>query len=268
LTASQNPFSLAPAIFTPFKGISSEPQPALDITEKLLKIIENLPAQQDAVKRNMLALVQQHADNLVARAREELDALEGASDGAMEFEDGEDQAKKESMKNEISSMMARLKAPMKGDAKSKDYELKPGAPELQTPTTRKNSGGDTEMGGTSAAPRRTATVIRAELAKNLRELVDSSVKDLEANDVHAKGVLAHYKQNYERKTGKPAPTPAPAAPKGILKNSGAGSSEHSPISPNDPRRMSAGHFFANAGVGQPVARNLESIGDIARRGSK
>jgi hypothetical protein len=158
---------------------------------------------------------------------------------------------------------------MKEGASSKDYELKPGAPELQPPSIRTDSAGDTEMGGMATAPRRTATIIREELARNLRELVDMSVKELEANDVYAKGVLMHYKQNYERKTGKPAPTPTPtpALPKSILRNSGAGSSEHSPISPIDPRRMSAGHIFANAGAGH-ATRNLESIGEIARRGSK
>jgi len=211
----------------------------------------------------MFALVQQHADTLVARAREELDGLERGSEG-LDFEDEDDQARRAAMRNEISSMMARLKAPMKEDAKSKDYELKPGAPELQIPSTRIDPAGDTEMGGTSVAPRRTAAVIREELAINLMKLVDSSVKELEANDVHAKEVLGRYKQNYERKTGKPAPAP-PTAPKSILRNAG-GSNDHSPISPIGPRRMSAGHIFANAGT-HPVIRNLESIGEIARRGS-
>jgi hypothetical protein len=213
----------------------------------------------------MLALVQQHANVLVARAWDELDGLERGSEGTVDFEDEEDNAKKAAVKNEISSIMARLKAPMKEGASSKDYELKPGAPELHTTTTRTDSAGDTEMGGMSAAPRRTAAVIREELARNLRELVESSVKELEANDVHAKGVLMHYKQNYERKTGRPAPTPT--LPKSILRNSGAGSSEHSPTSPIDSRRMSAGHNFANAGAGH-VTRNMGSIGEIARRGSK
>jgi len=217
----------------------------------------------------MLSLVQQQAGRLVARAREELDALEKGSEDTLVFEEEEtpeEKVKKDLVSKEVQNMVQRLKAPVKKNAKSEDYELKPGSPIFKAPAAPQDT--DVEMGGmNNESPKsRTATVIREELGRNLRELVDKSVREMEAYDTHALGVSNHYKQALERRTGKAAPPPsAPTGPKSILKNTG--SSDSTPVSPLDNRRMSAGQIFAQATAGQPV-RTYESIGDVARRGSK
>jgi hypothetical protein len=218
----------------------------------------------------MLSLVQQQAEKLVANAREELDALERGSEDTLVFEEEEEtpeeKAKKELVKNEVANMMQRLKVRVRKDAKSEDYELKPGNPIFKTPAIPKDD--DIEMGGVNDEPpkRRTATVIREELSRDLRELADKSVKEMEAYDTHTLGVSNHYRQALERRTGKSvAPPPAPTGPRSILKNTS--STDSTPVSPMDSRRMSAGHIFAHAAAGQPV-RTYESIGDVARRGSK
>lgn len=212
----------------------------------------------------MLSLAQQHADKLVARARKELDALERGSEDTLIFEEEgetpEENAKKELLKKEVAETMQRLKIPARKDAKSEEYELKPGSLEVKTPSAPISGDGDVEMGGMNNGPskRRTATVIREELSRNLKDLVDQSAKEMEAYDTHSLGVYNHYKQALERRNSK---TAAPlSAPKSILKRTGG---DYSPVSPMDGRTIS----FAQPSVVQPP-RTYESIGDVARRGSK
>lgn len=193
----------------------------------------------------MLSLVQGQAESLTARAREELAFLErGSEDKLVDSEDGEESHELE--RQEIASMMERLKVPAGKDAKSEEYEIKPG--DLD-PAVKSADVVPTE---------RTASVVRQELSRVLRELVDKSAREMEEYDKHCVTVIDHYKEMLERRTGKPA-----APPRSILKRTG---SEQSPLSPEN-RRASAGQSFANAGAAPPV-RTYESIEEVARRGSK
>ena len=212
----------------------------------------------------MLSLAQQHAEKLVARARKELDALERGSEDTLiseeEVETPGEKARKELVKKEVAETMQRLKTPARKDAKSEDYELKPGALEVKISAVPVSGDGNVEMGGMNNGPskRRTAAVIREELSRNLRDLVDHSTEEMEIYDAHSLGVYNHYKQALERRNSKTAAPPS--APRSILKNTG---SDYTPLSPMDGRSIS----FAQPTVVQPP-RTYESIGDVVRRGSK
>ena len=73
LIIQQEQFSLAPAIFTLFPGFPRDPPP-IEATEKLEKFIENLDKQHNAVKKNMLFLIEKRANDVVRKAKSELAA--------------------------------------------------------------------------------------------------------------------------------------------------------------------------------------------------
>ncbi|RDL38212.1 uncharacterized protein BP5553_02552 [Venustampulla echinocandica] len=240
------PFSLSPAIFVPFQGPPGQ-APILDQPQQLQKIIENLQAQQDVVRKNMLFLIQQRADNLASKAREELEVLERCKGDEISPLHGEDKEVNERQNKEIDNMFRRLKVLAKRDAKSEDYEAKPDTfnPNKQHPAIHPPAGdGNVEMGGMDNAPKpRTAKAVRDELSRNMRELVDRGTQELEGYDRHAQGILNHYRQSLERRTGRPAPpltgpTGATVPPRGILKNAGDGGS----VSRNE--RKASGIKFA------------------------
>ncbi|KAF4631784.1 hypothetical protein G7Y89_g6349 [Cudoniella acicularis] len=286
-------FFLTPAIFTSFDGLPPGPQPVLDQTEKLQKILENLRSQQDAVRLNMLFLAQQEAENAVTRAREELDALErkdeeGSSDYDVEREteiDAEERRKRDAMKKDVEAMLWRMKTPRRENANSGDYEMKPDEFDIQKshqPSPGGNQSAGVQKGGTRATSKpRTATYIREELSQYLRYLVNETSVEMEAYDAHGKQFASTYEHALGRRMSKPAPIPvsqppvsAPVAnmgslsmapPRGILKNSGG----DIPLSIDPSRRMSAGTIFAmNSPTTIKTVRTYESMEDVARRGSK
>ncbi|KAH8657078.1 hypothetical protein BGZ60DRAFT_416729 [Tricladium varicosporioides] len=278
--------SLAPAIFLPYLGPSTNPPPILDSTQKLQRIVDNLASQQEQVRQNMFSLVQRRANNAIARAKEELDSLERGEDGEsldsdlLEEEEDEDEVReKEVRRREVDEMFERLKDPMGKDSKEEDYELK-----IEDLIASANV--DVQMGNTpsTAAPKpRTAKVIREELSQYLKDIVDNAVVEMEACDVHGERFASGYKAALERRTGKPmaAPTastqPPSAAPVVQMGSRPASRNTMNPLQGssrtstedglgiNPSRRMSAGAIFASVQSPTCERRSPQRIEDIVGR---
>jgi hypothetical protein len=200
-------------------------------------------------------------DTLKAKAKEELAALEG------DYEDDYgDPEERKRLKTEVDAMFARTKVLAKKDAKSEDFEIKPGAFKPNDGNRTANPApidGDVEMGGTASVSKpRTARMVWEGLSKDLQQVVDKAATEMEGYERHAQDVVNHYKQALERRTGKKIPTPVATGIGGILRNR----NEESPIDMHAIRRMSTG--MPIVGV-QPVqaTRTYEKMDDIARRGS-
>ena len=222
----------------------------------------------------MFALILERAEYLRNTAQQELDALkvrDGAGGHRAEDEDydmgdeelmeglremgrdgGYEQGKteeQERLKREIDAMITRAKVPARKDAKSEEYEVKPGSLHFQNPAPASQShqvpatssnNEDTEMGGMGSGAntmhldqnqhqgqaqyqgpgqplRRTAKVIREELHANLRQLIDRGVSEMEAYDGHAANTRNFYVQAWERRTGQPGSNnPPPRPPPGMV----------------------------------------------------
>lgn len=230
--------------------------------------------QHEAVRRNMLGLVEKRAESLARKAREELAALRG--EGINE-EVGLDRAQDEEVKKSIEEMIQRLRVPVRKDAEAGEYEVQAGNMELRNaPSTR--GGDDMHKSGTDSPvvpePKaRTATAIRAELSWELRNLVDRAVSEMEAYEAHATSVSSHYKQAMERRTTRFGGTMGSGLGSGngsvgngggILKNR----NEESPVDREAIRRMSTGMPFTGPAVMGSVPRTFENIEGVARRGNK
>ena len=258
----QAPFSLAPSIFLPFAGFSPGDAPVLDRTQKLQKILQHLPEEQAMVRGNMMFMVKQRVEALKANARKELDELEGDYE-----DDSGDPKERQRARSEVDAMFQRTKIPAKKDAKSEDFEVKPGdfkphhSNGIAIPAP---ADGDVVMGGTEADPKpRTARMVWEGLSRDLLEVVDRAASEMEAYDRHAQETINPYRQALERRTGRHIPTPvATSVSGGILRNRNEGS----PIDMNAIRRMSTGMPI----VGLPAAapnRSHEKMDEIARRGN-
>jgi hypothetical protein len=258
----QAPFSLAPSIFLPFTGFSPGDAPVLDRTQKLQKILQHLPEEQAMVRGNMMYMVKQRVEASKANARKELDELEGDYE-----DDSGDPKERQRVRSEIDAMFQRTKIPAKKDAKSEDFEVKPGdfkphhSNGIATPAP---ADGDVVMGGTEADPKpRTARMVWEGLSRDLQEVVDRAASEMEAYDRHAQETINPYRQALERRTGRHIPTPvATGVGGGILRNRNEGS----PIDMNAIRRMSTGMPI----VGLPAAapdRSHEKMDEITRKGN-
>ena len=156
--------------------------------------------------------------------------------------------------------------PPKKEAKSEDFEVKPG--ELLSyngngVVSSEPANGDVAMGGTGPEPRpRTARVVWEGLSRELQEVVDRAASEMEGYDKHAQQTKDFYRQALERRIGRPVPAPvATTSNGGILRNR----NEESPIDRDAFRKMSA-TSVAGAPTAQPT-RAYEKMDEIARRGS-
>ncbi|KAH6669985.1 hypothetical protein B0J14DRAFT_565753 [Halenospora varia] len=282
--------SLAPAIFLPYPGPATSPQPILDSTQKLQRILDNLASQQEQVRHNMFALVQRRADDAIAKAKEELDALERDEDGEsldldlLEEEKDENEVREREMRQRgVDVMFERLKAPMSKDSKEGDYELR-----IEDLIASANA--DVQMGNTSTTTvpkRRTPKLIREELSQYLKDIVDNAVVEMEAYDDHGEKFASGYKAALEWRTGKPVAAPAAstqlpsAAPAAQMGSSSASGNTMAPpkgpwrtstedgLGVDPSRRMSAGAIFANVQSPTRAKRSPQRIEDIVgRRGSR
>ncbi|KAE9372033.1 hypothetical protein N431DRAFT_374856 [Stipitochalara longipes BDJ] len=258
----ETPFSLAPSIFLPFKGFTPGDAPNLDHTQKLQKILQNLPEQQALVRGNMMVMVEQRVESLKAKAREELDEIEGDYE-----DDSGDPEERKRVRTELDAMFDRTRMLPKKDAKSEDFEVKPGgfAPYngnglfYPAPTN-----GDVAMGGTETDPKsRTARMVWEGLSRDLQEVVDRAASEMEGYDRHAQETMVPYKQALERRTGRHIPAPVATGIAGsILRNR----NEESPIDRDAIRRMSTGMPVVGVPAAPPT-RAYEKMDHIARRGS-
>jgi hypothetical protein len=259
----------------------------------------------------MFALILERAEYLRNTAQRELDALKvrnGAGGARAEDEDydmgdedlmeglkemgrdggyeqGGAEEEQERLKREIDSMIARAKVPARKDAKSEEYEVKPGSFHFQTPVPASQShqvpatssnNEDTEMGGMGTAastmpmgqnqrqaqdqgpdqpPRRTAKVIREELHANLRQLIDRGVSEMEAYDGHAANTRNFYVQAWERRTGQPGSSNLPPRPPPGMATQGL-----PPGSNNLPPRPPSGLATQGLGMGGGYGSGSASAG--------
>jgi hypothetical protein len=231
----------------------------------LERILENLDKQHQAVRRNMIYLLERRGEALVKKAKEELAELEKRERGQHE----RDPERDKEMQKELRSMIERLKVPASKDAKEGEYEVKVGDDTFQymdsRPVIREDQ--DVEMDGTgiTVLKPRTSRTIREDLAHELRDLVMRGVSEMEAYDAHAEETTRKYKQALERRKERNRST---AAPSGILKN-GILKNKYTEITADTEgiRRTATGMPLSGSTPGQ-VVRTFENIGAVARRGSK
>lgn len=210
----------------------------------------------------MMFMVEQRVETLKTKAKEEIATLEGDYE-----DDSGDHEERKRIKMEVNAVFQKARIPAKKDAKSEDFEVKPGAFKPSNSNGTANTAptdGDVKMGGIDTPPnQRTARMVWEGLSKDLQQVVHKSATEMEAYDRHAQAVINHYKQALERRTGKKVPTTVAAGTGGgILRNR----NEESPIDMHAIRRMSTGMPIVGF---QPVqaTRTYEKLDDIARRGS-
>ncbi len=218
------------------------------------KIIENLTKQQDIVRANIASFYEQRADYLRAKAKETLESMPPYEEDPVQL------AKREVDLEAIIEGM-KLRA-----VKSENYEFR--IPDKKGDITSKPDE-DIEMGGmdTNSRPTTARQVCQA-LARELRSLVDDSVKQLKLYDTYCAQTLGTYQEALDRRIAREArPTPIRATSglgpaKGILHNK----NESSPIDQNAIRRMSTGMPVAGMSP-QKSIRNYEDMESMARRDS-
>ena len=251
-------------MFLPFKGfLPSDAAPALDQTQKLQLILQNVSDQQATVRGNMMSMVEQRVESLRANARRELDELESDYE-----DDSGDPEERRQLRAEIKVTFQKAKIPASKDAKSEDFEANPG--ELKPYNgngiaNRVATDGDVDMAGTEDAKPRTAKVVWEGLSKDILDLVDKASEEIVLYDRHAQTAINVYKQALERRNGG-RQVPAPIATGnggGILRNR----NEESPIDLNAIRRMSTGMPVVGVVPPSQPSRAYEKMDEIARRGS-
>jgi hypothetical protein len=194
----QKPFSLAPSIFTTFHSLSAEPYPTAP-EEKLNRILQELDAQHEAVRHNMLRLLIARSKVLTQKARVELAGLEEGSEDWIEDEGRE--RRKEEVKKSREEMLRRARLKAQRGAKTEDYVVKPGNAGFRDDVPEKTiMDVGVEVGGVAPSSR-TAAEIRAKLSTALQDLVNRGVKELEAYDNHAAQSIRMYKQALGRPSG-------------------------------------------------------------------
>ena len=203
----------------------------------------------------MLYLVQQRAENLVLKAREDLASL-GAGDGDRDDEDAERETEPE--RSAIAAVTDRIRKPARKDAKLEDFEFQSTSGIANPMEIRED--GDVLMAGTStdpnltSPPRRTARAIRKDLSSALKEVVDCGVKEMEAYDNHAQEVVAFYRQALERRMERGGG----GTGGGILRNGNEGL-----IDPKAIRRMSNGMPVTGVSMVQ-ATRSYENMEELVR----
>ncbi|POS83211.1 hypothetical protein EPUL_005497, partial [Erysiphe pulchra] len=278
--------ALSAAIFIPFKGISLEINSestsptiatspitathvitSLDPASKLEKILENLPQQQDVVRRKMVEAILDQIEELKRKAQNEFKQSKFHQDKylAKEEKERERQERLEKLeKLEIEEMLRRIKAPHKPGYV---YELRPDTcfNETYRPLPQKpRQGNDVEMN-----TYRSKRQIKDQLDQDMQTLVRCGIKELEKYDRHCCQVLRTYQSSLARRTtglnanfmgSKSSPTT----------NSMASQATNLSSAP----RIGVSHDVGRLSNGMPVsmerypAPKKESLGEITRRSNK
>ncbi len=158
----------------------------------------------------MVYMLKRQAENLIQKAKEE---IEGLGDGD---EDDETEEERKVRAKECDEMIERIsrRVDVKEGVKPETFfEWKvgskwPDSPNLPSPaqTATMDESGDTEMGGTTGTARgpkqRTKKVIGEELSTALKDLVDMGCLQLRAYDNHAAETTKHYQCALDRRVGK------------------------------------------------------------------
>lgn len=160
-----------------------------------------------------MLLIERRADDLVQKAKSELAALDGPEPPP------HDSTHK---KNELRSMMTRIRAPMDTKARAGAYEVGNDT-FAEDPNHLMSTDGDVEMG--NVLPR-TQTTIRADLTHELRDLAMWGASEMKAYDAYAKDTTMKYKRALEKRAKSSISAPGSASgvqPKSILSNRHVGS---------------------------------------------
>lgn len=209
----------------------------------------------------MLCMVEQRVKHLKAKAKEELDEIEGDYE-----DDSGDPEERKRVRSELDAMFERTKKLVKEGAKSEDFEVKPGDYKFHRSNGGTNPNRDFAMGGvkTYSKQPRTARMVWEGLSKDLMEVVDRAAYEMDAYNRHAQNTLSVYEQALERRGVRHAAPPAATGVSGgILRNR----HEESPIDMHAIRRMSTGMPLVGVAP-TPPTRSYEKFDEIARRGSR
>lgn len=174
------PFSLAPAVYTPFRGLDDsdddgEERGEPSYAEILTKQIKNLTKQQNIVRKNMLFLTQQRAKQLFAKGTEDLRNFEGPDDPPPKLPKG-------------------LFQPAPAGLTLEDCEYDFAANNARL-SMEHDDGGGTEM------KVRTRASIRREMHHEVIKLIQQSAREMEGYDIHAAAVLETYQEELRRLGG-------------------------------------------------------------------
>lgn len=186
--------SLAQAILVPFRGFGAAASPVdQDPLDERAKILENVPAQQQVVRGQIFAMIEQRAKAWTAKAEAETAAL--GSHGHEELNAGE----VDRTKNDLAEMMRRIQTTMPPGSDGSSFTVKPGTKFLDVSgfsDSQRDADGDISMGDDSLfVPKpRTAKQIREKLNQDLQGLLEQGLRHLKAYDDHSGQVLRHYQK--------------------------------------------------------------------------
>ncbi|CAG8960159.1 hypothetical protein HYFRA_00010638 [Hymenoscyphus fraxineus] len=237
------PFSLAPAIYYPFRGFDDsdgecppsdvecprEPQIGNPIyINGLTKIIKNVIAQQNIVRNNMMYLTKQRVDQLYAKSRQDMKALVTH----------DEEKKREPVRPESSRSRNPQNLP------PEDPGAETGENHQPRPETVPWRYGDPELDDSQLSPRE---VIRKHLYSEISHLMNLCATELEHYDEHCAEILKKHREELEKMGGNMD---------NILKELGL---LKSPVSPADStmtsdRRGSESTTFSPTATSPPMWR--------------
>lgn len=222
-------------------------------------------------------LVQQRAERLTAKAREEIAAL------GNEWEDEGEEEEWEIKQKSVDAMFAGLRVPAKKGTTSADFEykvetIKPGTGGQTVSINAPRGDKDIAMGGMEFRPRTTSRSpppetsypsphqLLSTLSMDLKELIDRGASEMAAYDAHARAVLAIPKAALDRRAGGGRKGYVPGASTSISPITVSGGGGGGVQSPGVIRRLSTG--MPIPGFVQQPARVMETMEELSRRGSR
>lgn len=238
-------------------------------------------------------LVQQRAQRLTSKAAEAVATAESEDEDEDENSNSRDKSerrekdrKKEERQRSVDACFAAMRVPAKQGARSEDYEVKnnnTASIGKSRATTSAQGNQDVEMTGmekTSRSPLKgnvnnslTKTQILTTLSHDLKTIVACGTAQMQGYDIHAKQIIQPYQQSLDRRTARRGSTQG-AGSMGSPANTLGSGGVASPVDLHLQgfRRMSTGMpmvgMGSSVGGGQQPARVPETIGELARRGSK
>lgn len=164
----------------------------------------------------MVALIESRARELVRQMEGQLARLDGeeADDaagarGRVRHGDGGGHLKKS-----LEEMMKSVRAKARAGAQAGEYEVKAGNPLSEDAVEKPAGDGDVEMSGTEPNPNSSLSraQIHANLCRDLRELVELGVSEMEGYDTHAADTTDMYKRALEKRQKSAGSTSAITGP--------------------------------------------------------
>jgi hypothetical protein len=127
----------------------------------------------------------------------------------------------------LEEMMKRLSIKARAGAQAGDYEVKAGNHEFRETVGKPAGDGDVQMSGTEPNPNSNASLsraqIRANLSRDLRELVELGIREIEAYDAHAADTAGMYNRALEKRRKSAGSVSTIAGPPVASTGGGAGS---------------------------------------------